>query len=80
MTHNIPLQYTVDENTAKKALETAAVPALNEPQNAYVAQDASGNISVEKEKNGEVLNTSKTIENIKKLLKDWDGKNSGSNR
>lgn len=75
LTHDIPLQYTIDENTAKKALETAAVPALNEPQNAYVAQDVSGNISVEKEKNGEVLNTNKTIENIRKLLKDWERKN-----
>ena len=75
LTHDIPLQYKIDENTAKKALETASVPALNEPQNACVTQDASGNVSIEKEKSGEVLNTNKTIENIKKLLKTWDGKN-----
>ena len=75
LTHDIPLQYKIDENTAKKALETAAVSALNEPQNACVTQDALGNVSIEKEKSGEVLNTNKTIENIKKLLKAWDGKN-----
>ena len=75
LTHDIPLQYKIDENTAKKALETAAVSALNEPQNACVTQDALGNVSIEKEKSGEVLNTNKTIENIKKLLKTWDGKN-----
>lgn len=75
MTHVFHCNIKIDENTAKKVLETAAVSALNEPQNACVTQDALGNVSIEKEKSGEVLNTNKTIENIKKLLKAWDGKN-----
>lgn len=76
LSYNIPLQYTIDESTAKKALKTAAKSVLNEPENASVTQNAAGDVQVEKEKNGEVLNTKKTIQNIETFLeKGWDGKN-----
>lgn len=76
LSHDFPIQYTVKDSTAKKALKKAAKSALQQPENASVTQDGSGNVQLVKEKSGEVLNTKKTIQKLKTFLgKDWDGKN-----
>ncbi len=75
LAYDFPIQYTVENDTAKKALNESAQAVLQQPENASVTQDGSGNVQVVKEKDGEVLNTKKTIQNLKTYLnKDRDGK------
>ncbi len=71
---HFPLEYQVEEQAASKVLAARSEAFLDMPVNASLAQGTDG-IQITESKEGEVLNTEKTIENLTRFLnEDWDGK------
>lgn len=71
--YDFPLSYAVSEKEAGKVLKERAGGQLNQPVNASVTQQ-DGSVVIVKEKNGEILDTEKTIQNLNQYLNDkWDG-------
>lgn len=69
-----PLEYQVEERAASKILTARAEAFLETPVNAALVQGADG-VQVTEAREGEVLNTEKTIANLTQFLNDgWDGK------
>ncbi len=71
---HFPLEYQVEEQAASKVLTARAAAFLDSPVNAALVQGTDG-VQVTEAKEGEVLNTEKTIENLTQFLNsDWDGR------
>lgn len=72
--HHIPLEYEIDEQAASEILTSRAKELLDVPVNAAIVQGPEG-IQVTESKEGEVLNTERTIENLNQFLNEnWDGR------
>lgn len=69
-----PLEYQVEEQAASKVLTARSEAFLDMPVNAALVQGTDG-VQVTEAKEGEALNTEKTIENLTRFLnEDWTGK------
>ena len=72
--HRIPLEYKVEERAAAKVLSSRSQVMLDTPVNAAIVQGPEG-IQVTEPKEGEVLNTEQTIQNLNRFLNEgWNGK------
>lgn len=70
---DFPLDYILEETVASANLTEKVAESLQQPVNAFVTQNESGEVQVIEEKKGEVLNTEKTIQNLQKILAgDWE--------
>lgn len=72
--HRIPLEYELGQQEAAKILAARSQAFLDTPVNAAIVQAPEG-LQVTESREGEVLNTEQTIENLDRFLNDgWDGK------